>query len=197
MESARVMTAALDLRTLVLNADYRPMSTWPLSLIPGRDAISAVFRDRAVVLDEWPAVLRSATRAVNVPKVIALTEYVSVHARPNFCRRSILLRDRFNCQYCGGRFAAVDLTFDHVIPRCRGGKTTWENILSACVPCNTSKKDRMPGYSGRKNQGQHRPLKEPRQPTSAELMRAGLEFLGEDIRETWGDYLYWSAPLQP
>jgi HNH endonuclease len=88
-----------------------------------------------------------------------------------------------------------ELTFDHVIPRANGGTTSWSNILSCCVPCNKAKRDRPANWSGRKGAGL-RPLKAPRQPTTMELLRAGLEFLDPAIREDYGSWLYWSSELQ-
>ncbi len=191
------MTAATDLRTLVLNADYRPISTWPLSLISGQEAVRAVYRGRATVVEEWDAVFRSPSREIKVPKVVALNEYAPVNAEPKFCRRSILLRDRYRCQYCGEQFASQDLTFDHVVPRASGGRTEWNNILTACVDCNMRKQDKPANWSGRKGAaGTLRPLKAPRRPTTMELLRAGLEFLDPSIREDYGEWLYWSAELQ-
>lgn len=188
------MTTPLDLRTLVLNADYRPLATWPLSVIAGREAIAAVYRGRATVVEEWDAVLRSPSVEIRVPKVVALNEYAPINAQPKFCRRSILLRDRFRCQYCGDRFAAPELTFDHVIPRARGGRTEWENILTCCVECNKRKRDQPANWSGRRGAGL-RPLKEPRQPSTMDLLRAGLEFIEDDARDTWGSWLYWTTEL--
>lgn len=189
------MTAATDLKALVLNADYRPISTWPLSLISGQEAVRAVFRGRATVVEEWDAVFRSPSREIRVPRVIALNQYAPVSAEPKFCRRSILLRDRYRCQYCGGQFPSHELTFDHVVPRAMGGRTEWGNILSACVECNKRKQDKPADWSGRKGSGM-RPLKPPRRPTTMELLRAGLEFLDPAIREDYGAWLYWSAELQ-
>ena len=192
------MTHATARRALVLNADYRPLSTWPLSLVTAEDAVRAVFRDRAMVLEEWDEVFRSPSVEIRVPKVIALRQYAPISAAPKFCRRSILLRDRFRCQYCGQRFTSDELTFEHVIPRAAGGRTEWDNILSACVPCNTAKKHHLPNFSGRKGRqdaGGMRPLKQPRQPTTAALLRAGLEFLDDDLRADFGSWLYWNAEL--
>ncbi len=190
---------ATALRCLVLNSDFRPLATWPLSLVSAREGVSAVLSDSASVVAEWDAVFRSPSTTVKVPKVIALNQYVPIETSPKFCRRSILLRDRFRCQYCGERFDRADLTFDHVIPRSAGGKTEWTNILSACVACNTAKRDALPNYSGRKGQrgAQMRPLKEPRQPTTSELLKAGLEFLDEDLRADYGSWLYWNTGLDP
>jgi 5-methylcytosine-specific restriction endonuclease McrA len=185
-----------QLQTLVLNADGRPLSTWPLSLIPARDAVHAFYRDRVTVLETWDAVYRSPSTEIKVPKVVMLREYAPVNSAPKFCRRSILLRDRYRCQYCGEKFPSHDLTFDHVIPRSKGGRTVWTNILSACLRCNSLKADQDANHSGRKGDGL-RPLKDPRRPSSAELLRAGLEFLPNDIREHFGDFLYWNVELQP
>jgi 5-methylcytosine-specific restriction endonuclease McrA len=188
------------LRALVLNADYRPLSTWPLSLISAQDAVHAVYRDRVCVVEEWEAVFRSPSRTIKVPKVVALKEYAPIAAQPKFCRRSILLRDRYTCQYCGEAFPSEELTFDHVVPRAHGGKTVWENILTACLRCNGIKASNAANFSGRRGvvaaNGRLRPLKAPREPTTAELLRAGLEFLPRDIREDFGSWLYWNAELQ-
>jgi 5-methylcytosine-specific restriction endonuclease McrA len=189
------MTRATALRTLVLNANYLPMTTWPLSLVTGQEAVRAVFRGRAIVVEEWDEVFRSPSLEIRVPKVIALHEYAPISAVPKFCRRSILLRDGFRCQYCGGQFPSSELTFDHVVPRSAGGRTEWANILSACVSCNKQKRDRPADWSGRKGSGL-RPLKSPRQPTTMELLRAGLKFLDADVRESFADWLYWSSELQ-
>ena len=195
------MTAATaerrPLRTLVLNADYRPLSTWPLSVISAQDAVHAVYRERVAVVEEWPGeFFRSPSTQIAIPKVVALKDYAPIAAAPKFCRRSILLRDRYRCQYCGGEFPSEELTFDHVVPRAQGGRTVWENILTACLRCNGAKGSAHANFSGRKGAGEHRPFKAPRQPTTAELLRAGLEFLPNDIREDFGSYLYWNAELE-
>jgi 5-methylcytosine-specific restriction endonuclease McrA len=121
-----------------------------------------------------------------VPKVVMLREFAPVHGKPKFCRASVYLRDRYRCQYCGERFERQDLTFDHLNPRARGGKTTWDNILTSCSPCNLAKRDG----------DLMKPLSLPRQPTHSELLRAGLELLPNDVKESFGDWLYWSAELE-
>ena len=190
-----------SLRCLILNADGRPLSTWPLSLIPAQDAVHALYRDRVTVLEEWPGEFyRSPSLAIPVPKTAMLRDYAPISGDPKFCRRSILLRDRYRCQYCGERFESHDLTYDHVTPRSKGGRAEWTNIVSCCLACNSKKANSLPNYSARKRvalPGQMRPLKEPRRPSNAELLRAGLEFLPLDIRETWQDTLYWGVSLEP
>lgn len=197
MTAATAFPRRKPTRTLVLNADYRPLSTWPLSVVPVTEAISTVWRDRADVVEVWPdAVMRSPSTVVPLPKIIALRRYVHIDAAPKFCRRSILLRDRYRCQYCGKQFPGEELTFDHVIPRSAGGQTVWDNILSACVECNTRKRNAMPNYSGQRGSAL-RPLKPPRQPSADQLLRAGLEFLDQTTREDFGSFLYWDAELKP
>jgi 5-methylcytosine-specific restriction endonuclease McrA len=188
------MTAALT--TLVLNADFQPLT--PLRLISGRRAVEHVYMDKVSVVEEWPIAFRSPSISITVPKVVALNVYAPVSRRAKFCRRSIFLRDKYCCQYCGKRFTLNELTFDHVIPKSMGGKTEWTNVLAACVACNLRKQDHMPNYSGRRGSHKHgmRPLKEPREPTTWELLRASVEFLDPEIKESFHDWLYWTTDLQ-
>lgn len=192
-------TALVRRKTLVLNADYRPLSTAPLSLISAQDAIKSVVLNKVDVVEEWDEACHSPSLTMPIPKVVALRHYAPVSQEPKFCRHSIFLRDRFRCQYCGERFSASELTFDHVIPRERGGLTTWDNILAACVACNQRKRNHLPNYSGRRGKvkdGALRPLKEPRRPSTAELLRAGLEFLDQGLLDDYASWLYWSSELK-
>lgn len=188
--------AATSLRALVLNANFRPLTVYPISLISARDAIEAVLRERVSVVEEWDQCFRSPSFTIKVPRVIALREYVPINAQPKFCRISIFLRDGYRCQYCGEQFPSHELTYDHVIPREKGGATIWSNILTACVACNAAKRNKSANWSGKKGGGTLRPLKAPRQPTTSELLKAGLQRLDEEDRMTWSDWLYWTAELQ-
>ncbi len=120
---------------LVLNADFRPLSYFPLSLWSWQESVKAVFMDRVNVVSEYEDVVHSPSFAMRLPSVISLKQYVSLNRRPAFTRFNVFLRDRFACQYCGAGFAAEDLTFDHVVPRSRGGRTIWGNVVTACAPC--------------------------------------------------------------
>ena len=192
----------LHRKTLVLNADCRPfdreipdndnrlIETWPLTLIDARDAVSAIWRDRVNVLENWPDEwFRSPSTRIAVPKTIALREYVRIESKPKFCRRSIILRDGFECQYCGEQFASEELTYDHVKPRSRGGLTVWDNIVCACLTCNALKRDRTPQEAGMW------PKNPPRQPTNYQLLEAGLRHLPNDVREDWLSWLYWNVEV--
>lgn len=175
---------------LVLNADFRPLSYFPLSLWSWQEAIRAVVAERVRVLSEYDVVVRSPRVSMRLPSVIALKDYVPVARRPAFTRFNVFLRDRFCCQYCGARFPTQDLTFDHVIPRSRGGRTCWENVVTACQACNLAKGDRMP------DKNPFRPLRMPEMPTSYDLQEIGRSFPPHHLHRSWRDFLYWDTELE-
>lgn len=128
-----------NLNALVLNADFRPISTYPLSIWSFEDAACAVYRDKVSVVAEHGVELRSQNNIYRPPSVVALRSYVKTPQHVSFTRRNIFLRDDHRCQYCGDVFPERELTFDHVIPRKDGGGTEWGNITTACMPCNSRK----------------------------------------------------------
>ena len=172
---------------LVLNADFRPLSYYPLSLWPWEEAVKAVYQDRVDVVSLYDKVVRSPSMEMQLPSVIALKNYVDQDRSPAFTRFNVFLRDGFACQYCG---ESTELTFDHVIPRSRGGRTTWENVITACGPCNLRKGSRLP------KECQMIPRQPPRQPTSWELQENGRSFPPNYLHESWRDYLYWDSELE-
>ena len=175
---------------LVLNADFRPLSYFPLSLWAWQDAVKAVFLDRVSVLSEYEHEVHSPNLTMRLPSVIALREYIPATRRPAFTRFNVFLRDHFACQYCGDGFPAPELTFDHVIPRSRGGRTTWENVVAACGPCNLRKANKLP------RECHMIPRVAPRQPTSWELQDNGRSFPPNHLHQSWRDYLYWDSELE-
>src|SRR5687768_1553159 len=100
---------------LVLNADFQPLSYFPLSLFNWEDAVRAVVKGTHAVVAEYDQVVRSPSTTMRLPSVIALRDYVRPPARVAFTRFNVFLRDHFKCQYCGDRHRASDLTFDHVL----------------------------------------------------------------------------------
>lgn len=129
---------------LLLNSDLNPVSILPLSVISWQHAISLYFMDRIHVLEEYEDwIVRSQKLAIKVPAVAMTKQYLHFKKSPKFSRPNMYLRDMYQCQYCGDVFAAKDLTLDHVIPRSKGGKTTWENSVTACKSCNHRKGARM------------------------------------------------------
>jgi 5-methylcytosine-specific restriction endonuclease McrA len=184
-----VAIALNDCPALVLNADFRPLSYFPLSLWNWQDALKAVFLERVNVLDEYDRAVHSPSFELKLPSVIALKQFIPSARRPAFTRFNVFLRDRFACQYCHARLPTSELTFDHVIPRSRGGRTHWANVVTACTDCNLAKGNRMPHLCGMQ------PRQTPRQPTTFELQRNGRAFPPNYLHESWRDYLYWDAEL--
>ena len=174
---------------LILNADFRPLSYFPLSVWSWQDAVKAIFRDTVSVVSEYDRFIHSPTAKFKLPSVIALKDYVSTSQSPAFTRYNVFLRDAWHCQYCGDIHKTQHLTFDHVIPRSRGGKTSWDNIVSACKPCNTRKGSKMP------HECDMHPIMQPREPSIYELQETGRRFPPNFLHASWGDFLYWDSEL--
>jgi 5-methylcytosine-specific restriction endonuclease McrA len=153
---------------LVLNADFRPLSYYPLSLWPWEEAVKAVYQDRVDVVSTYDRVVRSPSMEMQIPSVIALKSYVDQNRAPAFTRFNVFLRDGFTCQYCG---TTAELTFDHVIPRSRGGRTPQQ----AQMPIRRA----------------------PHRPNAYQLQDAGRRFPPNYLHQSWLDYLYWDIELEP
>lgn len=127
--------------TLVLNASMEP-----LSVVSARRAIVLILTEKAESIHQDGAWFRSEHLALRSPTVVRLNRYVNVprRVRAGLSRRAVFLRDGGRCQYCDAR--AEDL--DHVLPRSRGGRHRWENVVAACRGCNAKKQDRTPGEAG-------------------------------------------------
>lgn len=173
---------------LVLNADFRPLSYYPLSLWSWQDTIKAVWLERVNIVSEYDRIVRSPSNEIRLPSVVSLKTYVKPALYPAFTRFNVFLRDRFSCQYCGSK---EELTFDHLIPRSRGGLTRWDNVVTACSPCNLKKGGHMPEAAGMI------PGLYPYRPTVFELHRNGRFFPPNYLHESWIDYLYWDTELDP
>ena len=173
---------------LVLNADFRPLSYYPLSLWSWQDTVKAVFLDRVNIVSEYDRAVRSVAFEMKLPSVVSLKTYVKPALYPAFTRFNVFLRDRFVCQYCGCKH---ELTFDHLVPRARGGETRWDNVVAACSPCNLAKGSKSLAQSGMRL-SQH-----PYRPTVFELHRNGRMFPPNYLHESWLDYLYWDTELDP
>ncbi len=175
---------------LVLNADFRPLSYFPLSTWNWQDAVKAVFLDRVSVLSEYEREVHSPSFTMRLPSVIALRDFIPSARMPAFTRFNVFLRDGFTCQYCEARRPAPELTFDHVIPRARGGRTAWENVVTACGGCNLRKGAKLP------KECNMIPRHMPRRPTSWELQDRGRGFPPNYLHESWRDFLYWDSELE-
>src|ERR1017187_5117265 len=130
---------ALHAPVLVLNTSYEP-----INVCAARRAIVLVLKGIAMTEEENGHFLHAARLAVRLPSVIRLLEYRRIpHQSRALSRKNILLRDRNTCQYCAEVMPSSDLTLDHVIPRSRGGNSTWENLVACCPDCNHRKGNRM------------------------------------------------------
>jgi 5-methylcytosine-specific restriction endonuclease McrA len=157
------VTGVLQEPCLILNRNWMP-----ITFLPVQTAIVNVMRDMASVLDvedyllltfeEWVALgrdtgryIRTPSRQISAPEVIVLKKYGERPPRKVvFNRPNLGKRDAFTCQYCGMTLTSGDLTIEHVLPRSRGGPTSWENCVSACEECNARKADRTPREAGMK-----------------------------------------------
>ncbi len=181
-----------NLRTLVVNADMQPLSWAPLSVWSWQDALVAVLQGRVIQLKTYEDVaIHSATETFEVPAVVALKKYRK-RKQVSFTRYNLFLRDEFRCQYCGERMDAKDLTFDHVIPRSKGGTSCWTNIVACCGRDNLRKGNKTPAQAGLKLR------RKPFVPTPHQLDAAArrLPRMERDLHETWMDFLYWDSELQ-
>ena len=172
---------------LVLNADYTPLSYYPLSLWPWQTAIKAVFLERVDIVASYEREVHSPSLDMKIPSVIALRQFVRPSEYPAFTRFNLFLRDKFVCQYCG---SPDQLTFDHIVPRRLGGRTSWENVATACAPCNMRKGGRTP------RQAHMRLFTDPIRPTTWQLQDAGRAFPPNYLHESWRDWLYWDVELE-
>jgi len=172
--------------TLQLNASYEPMSviTWQDAVgmwLKGTVEIVAEYAERVYrAIDGWSGFM---------PAVVRLKKYVSAHKhKVKFSRRNVFGRDSFACQYCGATPKTEDLTYDHVLPRSRGGKTTWENIATCCWDCNEKKADRTPLEA--KMQLRSRPVR----PTVRPRLNLALNL--PHTPDEWRSFLYWETELE-
>ncbi len=172
------MMSELHTPVLVLNATYEPVN-----VCAARRALILVLKGTASAEEHSNRYLHSPSRAFPLPSVIRLLEYRRIPFQGRaLSRKSILLRDRNTCQFCARMLPASELTLDHVIPRSRGGESTWENLVTCCHPCNNQKGDRLPEEAGMKL------IRRPRSfnlHTSRQLMR----IMGRSD-DAWRKYLF-------
>lgn len=122
------------MKTLLLSANY-----FPIRVISWERAIKMRFEETADVVAEYSEQVSSPSVTWKIPAVVRERRVAKVKHAIRFSRTNVYLRDRHRCQYCGDKFAPRELSYDHVVPRCEGGKTEWTNIVASCKPCNTLK----------------------------------------------------------
>ena len=199
------MIAAMDVRVLVLNRSYQPVSVARV-----QRAFGLLYSGAAMALDEqfqsfdfndWSElaaqvgddVIHTTRLSLRVPRVVVLQAYDRMpRTRVRFSRQNIYLRDNFTCQYCRKRFARSKLNLDHVVPRSQGGRTSWENVVCSCIKCNLAKGGRTPFQAG------IRLLKVPKRPSWHTL----APILGRVPYREWLPFVdpvaasYWNTELE-
>ena len=168
------MAAILNRRVLVLNQSYEP-----LMVIGAKRAVILLLSEKVDSLECYREKIHSAYLTISLPSVIRLRDYARIRRREIvLSRKNILKRDNHICQYCGAR--SVPMTIDHILSRKKGGDESWENLVAACVPCNTRKGDHALKAT------QMVLLKTPRKPT----MILHLQKFVKQFQSSWRPYLF-------
>ena len=170
-------------QVLLLNISYEP-----LKIINWQKAITMLCLGKVEVIEEYARNIHSISFTIKLPAVVRLLKVVKRNSSPvKFSRQNIYARDRYKCQYCGSRFPAEDLTYDHILPKSRGGRTEWENIVTCCMKCNRKKGGRTPREASMKL------IRPPVRPTWVPAVRLTIGF--KEVPQSWRDYLYWHIEL--
>ena len=159
---------------LVLNATYEPVNVCTV-----RRAVVLLLKEKAEIIERADRELHSTSTTMARPAVIRLVTYVRIPRdthRRKITRRAVFARDNWTCQYCGAR---SQLTVDHVVPRSKGGGSTWDNIVASCAPCNRRKGDALPRQVGM------RLLSQPRTPSATVFIHVA----SPTIPVAWQQYL--------
>jgi len=165
---------------LLLNTDGQPVSLLPMSTLTWQDAIKYLVLDKATVLEwheDW--IVRSARWETPVPAVLMLKQYMKPKISVRFSKSNVFLRDLYACQYCGDSVNRKTATLDHVLPVSHGGKTTYENCVTACGPCNSSKG----------NNKKIKPKKAPHRPGYYELVERRKRMPFDLKHPEWAVYI--------
>lgn len=166
----------LESRVLVLNQNYEPAS-----VCSAKKALKLLFLRKAEMVEKDHHMITSPTLSVPLPSIVRLGKYVNIHRKEVYLsRKNILRRDKNICQYCGRRHVAM--TVDHVIPRKRGGRDTWENLVCACLQCNGKKGNRTPA------EAEMPLLNTPKRP----CYLLHIQHLAGDPDSRWKPYLFMS-----
>jgi 5-methylcytosine-specific restriction endonuclease McrA len=173
----------MNTQTLMLDQGYAP-----LGVIPWQRAIQMLSLGKCEVVEEYDEEVRSQKLVIKIPAVVRLLRVFRKRRKPvKFSRVNVYGRDDYKCQYCGKKQTMGELTYDHVIPRSQGGKTTWDNIVTCCTDCNARKAGRTP------EQAKMRLLKKPVQPV--DVPSIVIEISRKSVPDAWRDYLYWTGSL--
>jgi 5-methylcytosine-specific restriction endonuclease McrA len=170
-------------QTLLLSQGYEPLAT-----ITWQRAICLLTLGKVEVVETYDREIRSVHLVLKMPAVVRLINaFRRSRQSVRFSRQNVLARDRWQCQYCGTRKPAEELTYDHVVPRSQGGQTCWENIVTSCVECNAAKANRTPLQAGL------RLLRRPVRPDWIPMVT--LRISREAVPKAWQGYWMLSGEL--
>jgi 5-methylcytosine-specific restriction endonuclease McrA len=179
------------METLVLTASYEPVAR-----VSWRRAVTLLFEGKVEVIEEYEdRLIRSVTFEIKMPSVIRFLRAIRARNKtPKFSRENVYARDSGRCQYCMKKIMRHDATYDHVTPRAFGGKTTWENVVIACVPCNQKK-----GARTVEQAGMHLRTTPSRPKKLPDALRFTITFQ-KGMPHSWKswlrDFSYWNGELE-
>jgi 5-methylcytosine-specific restriction endonuclease McrA len=169
---------------LLLNITYEP-----LKVINWKKAIIMLTLGKVEVVEEYTREIHSVSFAIRLPSVVRLLRFVKKPKAPvKFSRQNIYIRDNYRCQYCAQKLPPDRLTWDHVLPKARGGRTEWENIVTCCMECNRRKGGKIPSEAGMKLIGR------PSKPEWLPALKITVGF--KYMPQSWRDYIYWNVELE-
>lgn len=171
-------------QVLVLDQGYQPHR-----VVSWQRAVCMWFESKVEILEEYDEEIRSVSFSMKMPAVVRLLHRIRGTKRAvKFSRINVATRDDYTCQYCGVKKSLSKLTYDHVKPRSQGGRTTWENIVCACYPCNEHKAARTPAEAGM------RLRRTPVKPTFLPVIT--MRFDTGSVPDLWRSYCYWNVALE-
>ncbi len=171
------------MKTLVLDQGYQPQR-----VVNWKRAVSMFFAGKVEVVEEYDEDIRSVSITIKMPAVVRLLRRHRGRRGVKFSRMNVAMRDGFSCQYCGLKTSVRKLTYDHVLPKSRGGRTCWENIVMACYDCNGRKANRTPEEAKMKLR------KAPIKPSWLPFVVFRVDQTAS-VPEAWANWLYWNGSL--
>ena len=179
------------METLVLSAWYEPVAR-----ISWQRAVTLLFAGKVEVVDEYEdREVRSVTLAIKMPSVVRFLRGLRAKKKGvKFSRENVYARGTGRCQYCGEKVSRPEATYDHVVPRAQGGKTTWDNVVIACVDCNQKKGGRTPAEAAMRLRSV--PVKPKRVPDTVRVTLTFRNGMPTSWRTWLRDFSYWNSELE-
>lgn len=176
-------------KTLVLNKDYQPYNLFPLQTIEASEAIKRVINGTCLVVTEYDRLIKTPNHKINWPSIVVTCDYVKLERIAILRKESLFYRDGKKCAYCLQALKESESTMDHVIPKGRGGRHIWENIVISCSDCNHKKAMNLPNNNWK-------PKTIPYKPTYGQLIKIRKNYPIKVYHESWIDFIGpWNAKI--